>query len=73
LLVDLAPAISVQAAIDDLPQLKQGEDGSHLAYRSEPQTPYQSLMRGALATPEYLKALVSTTQSSGEKHGSFRE
>lgn len=73
LLVDLAPAISVQDAIDDLPQLKQGEDGSHLAYRSEPQTPYQSLMRGAQAAPEYLKALLSTTHSSGEKHGSCRE
>ena len=61
LLADLAPAISVQDAIDDLPQLKQGEDGSHLAYRSEPQTPYQSLMRGTLAAPEYLKAFASTT------------
>ena len=55
LLADLAPAISVQDAIDDLPQLKQGEDGTHLAYRSAPQTPYQSLMRGNLAAPEYLK------------------
>jgi DNA (cytosine-5)-methyltransferase 1 len=73
LLADLAPAISVQDAIDDLPKLKQGEDGSHLAYRSEPQTSYQSLMRGALTAPDYLKALVSTTHSSGEKHGSRKK
>ncbi|MBV8158175.1 MAG: DNA cytosine methyltransferase [Dyella sp.] len=61
LLADLAPTISVQDAIQDLPQLKQGEDGSHLAYRSEPQTPYQSLMRGTLTVPEYLKDLARTT------------
>lgn len=70
LLADLAPAISVQDAINDLPQLKQGEDGRHLAYLSEPQTPYQSLMRGALTASEYLMAFTSANHSSGEKHDS---
>lgn len=73
LLADLAPTISVQDAIHDLPQLKQGEDGSYLAYSSEPQTPYQSLMRGTLTVPEYLKDLARTTHSSGDKHGSCKE
>lgn len=65
LFADLAPAISVRDALDDLPSLKQGEDGSRLPYRTAPTTSYQALMRGLLTAPEYLKRLVGATSKIG--------
>lgn len=39
-------AVSVKDALDDLPPLQPGEDGSDRAYRFPPSNPYQSFMRG---------------------------
>ena len=50
----LPPSPSVKEALDDLPTLVPGQDGSHRAYRHEPQTPYQRLMRGDLTPTQYL-------------------
>jgi DNA (cytosine-5)-methyltransferase 1 len=50
-------AISVAEALDDLPPLHQGEDGSHLPYVRGAEGPYQQLMRGQLKPMDYLAAL----------------
>ncbi|MEO7666252.1 MAG: DNA cytosine methyltransferase, partial [Dehalococcoidia bacterium] len=50
----MAPWISVVEAIDDLPELVSGQDGSALGYRHEPITAYQRLMRGILDAEQYL-------------------
>lgn len=52
-----ALTLSVQDAIDDLPALLPGEDGSHYDYRLEPSTPFQRLMRGILSPAELVLAL----------------
>lgn len=49
-----APCVSVKDALDDLPDLKPGQNGSSLDYKHEPRTPFQSLMRGYLTPNEYL-------------------
>lgn len=51
--------ISVEDALFDLPIINQGEDGSSLNYRSEPQNPYQKLMRGLIRPEEYLSGFKS--------------
>jgi hypothetical protein len=42
----LPPAVTVREALDDLPPLEPGEDGSAKEYLAEPQNPYQ---QGAFA------------------------
>jgi DNA (cytosine-5)-methyltransferase 1 len=44
--------VSVQDALSDLPHLLHAEDGE--AYGSEPQNPYQALMRGRISAQEYV-------------------
>jgi DNA (cytosine-5)-methyltransferase 1 len=51
----LAPAITVRQALDDLPELVSGQNGSSLPYKSEPSTPYQMLMRGRIDPRKYLR------------------
>lgn len=57
LLSALAPAISVQDALSDLPPLRSGQDGTHLSYVGEPQTPYQALMRRRISVATYIQLL----------------
>lgn len=57
LLPSLPPPVSVRAAIDDLPALHSGQDGSMLDYASPPRNAYQSLMRGRLSPADYLATL----------------
>lgn len=45
---------SVKDALDDLPALLPGQDGSGLGYRHESITPYQKLMRGEITAAQYL-------------------
>lgn len=49
-----AKAVSVRDALSDLPPLSHGEDGSFRQYVSEPQYPYQALMRSRISVDEYL-------------------
>ena len=53
----LPTSITVEEAIGDLPALIAGEDGSNKDYISEPQNPYQSLMRGFIKPKKYLELL----------------
>ena len=55
-LVGVQP-VSVIEALDDLPPLSAGEDGSSLAYMGNPATDYQSLMRGRLDALTYWQNL----------------
>lgn len=52
---DLPPAVAAREALDDLPPLSPGADGSYLLYRSEPTTNYQCLMRRGVGITEYLR------------------
>lgn len=45
---------SVREALDDLPRLNPGEDGSLVSYRHEPISAYQEFMRGRINAVEYL-------------------
>lgn len=54
LLGSLPAPPSAREALDDLPPLKPGEDGSAKPYRVAPQSPYQKLMRGQLTPAEYI-------------------
>lgn len=56
-------SISVEEALDDLPALKPGEDGSQKSYRSSPKTPYQALMRGLISPDEYLRMVTAGVRS----------
>lgn len=49
--------ISAKEALDDLPKLHAGEDGSRLEYRFLPSTPYQAFMRGELPPDEFYSRL----------------
>ncbi len=53
-LFGLAPWISVEEAISDLPALTSGENGEARPYRTQARTTYQGLMRGLLTPAEYL-------------------
>lgn len=46
--------ITAEEAISDLPPISQAEDGSHLSYATEPQNPFQQLMRGYINPDDYL-------------------
>jgi DNA (cytosine-5)-methyltransferase 1 len=45
--------VSVLEALDDLPALNAGQDGTNLAYSSDPKTDYQLLMRSQITASEY--------------------
>ncbi len=49
--------VSVGDALDDLPPLAAGEDGTALPYRTAPRTPYQRLMRGQLDAAAFVQSL----------------
>lgn len=53
----IAPAVSVEAALSDLPVLSPGEDGSGKAYLSIPRSGYQKMMRGELSPDEFVRSL----------------
>lgn len=53
----LAPAVTVEQALSDLPSLQPGEDGSHKAYVHGPRHPYQELMRGIIGPAKFLEAI----------------
>lgn len=53
-----APTPSVRSALDDLPPLEPGQDGSGLPYRQSPQNPYQEFVRGQLSPADYLASLL---------------
>jgi DNA (cytosine-5)-methyltransferase 1 len=55
--------VSVIEALDDLPAIAQGEDGSNLPYKSVPSTDYQRLMRGDLDPTEYQQRLLNRRNS----------
>ena len=54
---DLPRAVSVQEALEDLPALSPGQDGTLFSYCSGPNGSYQALMRGVITPQEYLEDL----------------
>jgi len=56
-LFELQRPISVMEALDDLPPIISGQDGSQLDYLGDPTTDYQRLMRGVIRPQEYLARL----------------
>jgi DNA (cytosine-5)-methyltransferase 1 len=60
-LAPLSPCFTVKEALDDLPPLQPGEDGSDRDYTKLPSNIYQSFMRGNLS-PE---ALISLLEKDG--------
>jgi DNA (cytosine-5)-methyltransferase 1 len=53
---------SVKEALDDLPSLIPGEDGSSKSYRNGPTTAYQRLMRGLSTPQEYIYSLSQSSR-----------
>jgi DNA (cytosine-5)-methyltransferase 1 len=51
--------VSVSEALDDLPPLSAGQDGSSLGYLRDPTTGYQRLMRGYLDPKDYFQNLLA--------------
>lgn len=49
---------SVSEALDDLPSLKPGQDGSNFDYAHAPISPYQELMRGLIGADSYIKKFI---------------
>lgn len=47
---------TVKEALDDLPTVSQGEDGSQVDYRLPPCNVYQELMRGLISTEQYISS-----------------
>jgi len=60
---DVARSISVREALDDLPPLRAGQDGSDLDYLHPPAGEYQSLMRGVMS-PVAIASLAERTHAS---------
>lgn len=60
-----ADPVSVIEALDDLPAIVAGEDGSNLPYAFAPATDYQKLMRGELNALDYLQRLVTRKNPTG--------
>ncbi len=56
-LLGLSPVVTVFEALNDLPPLKQGQDGENLDYITPSLTDYQCLMRGAISPMQYLEKL----------------
>jgi DNA (cytosine-5)-methyltransferase 1 len=56
--------ISAKEALDDLPTLSAGQDGSCLAYRFKPSSVYQSFMRGDLIASDFYEQLGNNIQPS---------
>lgn len=50
-------AISVQEALDDLPALAAGQDGTLLPYACAPRSSYQAFMRGLISPQAYLQSM----------------
>jgi DNA (cytosine-5)-methyltransferase 1 len=48
------PAPGVRLALDDLPKLVAGQDGSGLPYRAAPGSSFQKMVRGAIRPRDYL-------------------
>jgi len=65
----LPPAVTVREALDDLPPLEPGEDGSAKEYLAEPQNPYQGLMRGRLSPEDYFERLREGFREVGDADG----
>jgi DNA (cytosine-5)-methyltransferase 1 len=61
--------VSVIEALDDLPPLLAGEDGSALSYLAAPNTDYQRLMRGELSATDYWRRLATRTSPQIAVHG----
>lgn len=53
----LPPVFSVREALDDLPPLKPGQDGSALGYRLAPESLYQRFARGDIARADLIGKL----------------
>lgn len=53
----LCPTPTVKEALDDLPAVVPGQDGSSLPYKSEPSTSYQMLMRNRITPEQFLESL----------------
>ena len=53
----LSPCFSVREALDDLPAVCPGQDGSDLEYRHHPANAYQAFVRGYLNAAELLERL----------------
>lgn len=49
-----ASVCSVSAALDDLPSLRAGQDGSELSYKCDAESQYQRFVRGLITPDEYL-------------------
>lgn len=62
----LAVPPSASEALDDLPSLVAGEDGSALDYVSAPSNPYQALMRSVVGADEFLAAYEPASASVAE-------
>jgi DNA (cytosine-5)-methyltransferase 1 len=62
----LPPAVTVREALDDLPPLEPGEDGSTKEYAAEPKNPYQRLMRGRLSPEDYFDCLREGAREVGD-------
>jgi DNA (cytosine-5)-methyltransferase 1 len=56
-LFQLPPAVTVREALDDLPPLSPGEDGSQKDYLGPPRNPYQAFLRGALTAADLVNRL----------------
>lgn len=56
---NVSNAVSVFEALSDLPPLQSGEDGSSKNYISEPNNPYQLLMRSKISAADYTAMLTS--------------
>jgi DNA (cytosine-5)-methyltransferase 1 len=54
LLDSLPPSFSVKEALDDLPPIEPGQDGSHLEYVHEPSNSYQTFLRGRMTAEELI-------------------
>lgn len=63
--------VSVLEALNDLPAVMAGEDGTDLDYRSLPETSYQQLMRGKASADQYLKTLRCRSGLELQKEAGF--
>lgn len=69
-LVGVKP-VSVLEALNDLPAVLAGEDGTMLDYRGLPETSYQLLMRGEVSAEKYLQVLLGRNELELERETGF--